>query len=94
LGGVALGGSQAADGGVDGVDVEESCVEDGGAVDDLDDCCGGGLGGAAALGVEGWVLDTSVGDGEGDSGEIAAGGATGSARESAIGSRPAPALIA
>ena len=62
LGGVALGGGEAADGGVDGVDVEEGSVEDRLAVDRLGDGGGRRLGGAAALGVEGDVVDAAVGD--------------------------------
>ena len=53
LGGVALGGREAADRGVDGVDVDQGGVEDRRAVDHLGDGGGGGLGRAAALGVEG-----------------------------------------
>ena len=84
LGGVALGGGEAADGGVDGVDVEQGGVENGRAVDHLGDRGGGGLGGAAALGVEGDALDPPVGDRERDPREIAAGSPTRSAREGAL----------
>ena len=88
LGGVALCGGQAADRGVDGVDVEEGGVEDRLAVDRLGDGGGRGLGGPAALGVERDVLDATVGNREGDPREIAAGSPTRSAREGALCRRP------
>jgi hypothetical protein len=53
LGGVSLGWDEAADDGVDGVDVDQGRVEDRGAVDHLGDGGGCGLGCSAALSVEG-----------------------------------------
>jgi hypothetical protein len=94
LGGVALGGREAADGGVDGVDVDESGVENGCAVDHLGDGGGCGLGCSTTLGVEGDVPDATVCDKKRDAREVSTGSPTRGARESAIDSRPTPALVA
>ena len=94
VGGVALGGGETADCGFDGVDVEGGRLEHGGAVDRLGDGGGRGLGRTAALGVEADRGDPLALDREGEAREIAAGRAAGSAGESVIGRRPAPALVA
>lgn len=68
LGGVALGGGEAADGGVNGVDVDQSGIEDRRSVDHLRHGRGGSPRSPASLGVEGDRVDpTSVGNSEGDS---------------------------
>ena len=64
LGGVALGRGETADCGVDGVDVDESSVEDGGAIDRLSDGGRCRLGGSTPLGVEGDAFDAAIGDQE------------------------------
>lgn len=60
LGGMALGRREAADGGVDGVDVDQGSVEDGCPIDHLGDSGGCGPGRATSLCVEGDVLDAPL----------------------------------
>ena len=64
LGGVPLGGLQAAEEVFGVVDREARGLEDGGALDGFGEGSGGGAGGAAALGVEGDRGDTAAGDGQ------------------------------
>lgn len=93
LGGVALGGGEATDSGVNGVDVDQGSVEDGGAVDHLGDGGSCRLRGPAALGVKADLTKAPLGDQERNAREIPTGSPTRSARESAIDNRPTPALI-
>jgi hypothetical protein len=93
LGGVALGGGEAADGGIDGVDVDQGGIEDRLTIDHLGDGGSGGLGCSAALGIDGDGLDSAVGNREGDPREIAAGRAARGAGESVVDYRPSPALV-
>jgi hypothetical protein len=94
LGGMALGRRQAANGLIDSVYVDQSGLQNRRAINHLGDRGRRGLGGTAALCVEGDIFKPSVSDGERDSRKIPARSPTGSAGESTIGSRPTPALIA
>jgi hypothetical protein len=62
LGGVSLGGSEAADGSVDSVDVDEGGVEGGGAVDYLGDGCRSRLRCTATLSVKADLTKAPLGD--------------------------------
>lgn len=85
LGGVALRGDQTAEKGFGVVDRERRRLEDGAALDRFGQGGGGGLGGAAALGVEGDGGDPAVGDREGKAGDVAAGGTPGGTGEGGVG---------
>lgn len=93
LSGVALGGSEAADCGVDRVDVDEGGIEDGSAVDHLGDGSGCGLRGPATVGIKADLVQAPLGGQERNARKIPTSSPTRSARESAIGNRPTPALI-
>jgi hypothetical protein len=93
LGGVALAGGEAADRGVDGVDVDQGRVEDRSAIDHLGDRGGRSSGGAAALGLEGDGIDAAILNSEGDPREVSASSPARGARESAVRNRPTPALV-
>lgn len=94
LGSVALGGGETADGGIDGVDVDERGSQHRLSVDHLRHRGRRSLGCTATLAVNGDRIDPPLRDRQRDPRQIPASSTPGSARKGTLGHWPTAALIA